>query len=395
MSNSYFRSDIPGPTAKAFSVAFAPGERICIVDFLAFLLSLLVIVAVLWDAFETVILPRTVSRRLRMTGVYFRFTWRAWGRAAAMFRSDGGRERFLAVYGPLSLLGLAALWALGLVAGFAGLHWSAGSDLRPLTGEPHFVDDLYMSGTTFFTLGLGDLQPVGRLARVVTVAEAGTGFGFLALVIAYFPVLYQSFARREVRLTLLDAWAGSPPAAAEVLRRVAAQGQLTALDPFLKDWEYWCSEVLESHISYPAVAFFRSQHQHQSWVSALATVLDVSALITVGIEGVPAWQAHVTFAIARHAAVDLTQVLHASPDASPDRLPAEELEQVRRQLEEVGLRPDRSPDADRRLSQLRHSYEPYITGLARTLLMPAPSWWHRTAKNNWQTSPKKAGGAHL
>src|SRR4029077_2769088 len=192
-----------------------------------------------------------------------------------------------------------------------------------------FIDDLYMSGTTFFTLGLGDLRPVGRVARFLAVAEAGTGFAFLALVIAYFSFLYQSFARREAQLTLLDAWAGSPPAAAEVLRRLAARGEMNALDAFLKDWEYWASELLESHISYPAVAFFRSQHQRQSWVSALAAILDLSALVEVGVEGVPTWQAHVTFAIARHAAVDLSQVLHADPDPTADRLSEGDLEELR------------------------------------------------------------------
>src|SRR5579864_1993143 len=199
-----------------------------------------------------------------------------------------------------------------------------------------------MSGTTFFTLGLGDLQPVGRVARFLTVAEAGTGFAFLAIVIAYFPVLYQSFSRREAQLTLLDAWAGSPPAAAEVLRRLAAHDEVAALQAFLKDWEYWCSELLESHISYPAVAFFQSQHQRQSWVSALAAILDLSALVEVGLEGVPTWQAHVTFAMARHAAVDLTQVLHAVPDSAVDRLSVSDLESLRRQIESVGLKPERS-----------------------------------------------------
>jgi hypothetical protein len=208
--------------------------------------------------------------------------------------------------------------------------------------------------------------------------------------------LYQSFARREVQLTLLDAWAGSPPAATEVLRRLATAGELSALDAFLKDWEYWCSEVLESHISYPQIAYFRSQHQRQSWVSALSTILDLSALVAVGIDRVPRWQARVTFAIARHAAVDLTQVLNAIPDKEIDRLPAGDLEQVRRLLEDVGLRPDRSPEIDAQLTQLRLSYEPYVAGLARRLMMPASGWWHRTpAKDNWQTSPRRDGGPHF
>jgi len=204
------------------------------------------------------------------------------------------------------------------------------------------------------------------------------------------------FSRREARLTLLDAWAGSPPAAVEVLKRLAARRELDALPSFLKDWEYWCSELLESHISYPAVAFFRSQHQRQSWVSALTTILDLSALVEVGIEGVPGWQAHVTFAMARHAAVDLTQVLHAVPDPAADRLPDGDLEELRRQIELVGLRLERSPEADRRLRDLRRSYEPFVNGLARTLLMPTPPWWHRApVRDNWQVSPKGIAEAHL
>ena len=241
-----------------------------------------------------------------------RSIWFPWRLVAARLRRARS-ERFLAVFGPIALLGLIALWANCLIVGFAGLHWAAGSRLEPIGATPRFSDDFYMSGTTFTTLGLGDLHPVGRVARLLTVVEAATGFAFFAIVIAYLPALYQSFSRREARLTVLDAWAGSPPAAAEVLRRLAARSELPMLGPFLKDWEFWCSEVLESHISYPTVAFFRSQHQKQSWVSALACLLDLSALIEVGIDGIPSWQAHVTFAIARHTAVDLAQVFRGEP----------------------------------------------------------------------------------
>jgi ion channel len=358
--------------------------------------GLAAIAIVLWDAFETVVLPRTVTRRLRLARVYFKWTWRGWSHLARPVVADGRRERLLAVYGPLSLVGLLAVWAILLVAGFGALHWSIGSRLQTADGaRARLADDLYMSGTTFFTLGLGDVHPVGSLARMLTVIEGGLGFGFLALVIAYFPVLYQSFSRREVRLTLLDAWAGSPPAAAEILRRLAEAGDLRSLDGFLKDWEYWCSEVLESHISYPVIAFFRSQHQRQSWVSALATILDVSALVTAAVDGAPSWQAHLTFAIARHAAVDLTQVLHAQPDGGGDRLPDEELARMLRQLESAGLRLRRSSDVAARLRELRRLYEPYLTGIASALLVPMPPWWReKPGTDNWQTSPRREA-AHL
>jgi hypothetical protein len=361
------------------------------------LVGLGLIAVVLWDAFETVVLPRTVTRRLRLARFYVRGTWLPWMRIARTIRSEGRRERFLAVYGPVSLLGLLAVWALGLVAGFAVIHWSVGSQLVTDSGAvTTFVDDLYMSGSTFFTLGLGDVHPASGVARVLTVLEGGLGFAFLAIVISYLPVFYQAFSRREVRLTLLDAWAGTPPAAAEALRRLAAAGELKALDAFLKDWEYWCSDVLESHISYPVVAYFRSQHQRQSWISALTTVLDLSAIALVGIEGLPVWQAQVTFAIARHAAVDLAQVYHAEPDYSANRLSRDDFARLWQLLEDAGLRPSRAPEAEARLAELRSSYEPFIVGLGRYLMMPIPSWWRQgVRRDNWESSPKRRGDQHL
>jgi voltage-gated potassium channel Kch len=366
------------------------------VHLLIFVCGLAAIATALWDAFETVVLPRTVTRSLRLARVYFRTTWRVWTRLARTLRGDGRRERILAVYGPLSLVGLLCVWAVTLVAGFSALHWGIGSRLLTLNGRPAaFGDDLYMSATTFFTLGLGDVHPVGGVARLLTAIESGLGFGFLAIVIAYFPVLYQSFSRREVRLTLLDAWAGSPPAAAEILRRLAEADELPRLDGFLAEWEYWCSEILESHISYPIVAFFRSQHQRQSWVSALTTILDVSALVIAGVDGVPPWRARVTFAIARHAAVDLSQVFGVKAGTDADRLPDEQLERMRQHLEAAGVRPNRSPAASAALRELRRSYEPYVAGLATALMMPLPGWWReRPHRDNWQTSPRR-DEAHL
>lgn len=350
---------------------------------------------VLWDAFETIILPRSIVRRFRLARAWVRTLWLPWRLIAARVR-PATRERFLAIFGPLALLGLIALWAICLIVGFAGLHWAAGSHLEPIGANPRFGNDLYMSGTTFTTLGLGDLHPVGGFARVLTVAEAATGFAFLAVVIAYLPVLYQSFSRREAQLTTLDAWAGSPPAAAEVLRRLAQRSELSMLGGFLKDWEFWCSDVLESHISYPTVGFFRSQHQKQSWVSALACLLDLSALIEVGIEGIPNWQAHVTFAIARHTAVDLAQVFRVPIAADDYRLSDAEFDRMRDQLAAVGVRLVDTPDSRERLRAIRRSYEPYLFGLSRMLMMPLPPWWNeQTPTDNWQTSPRGLAEAHF
>ncbi len=151
------------------------------------------------------------------------------------------------------------------------------STLAAADGQHGFFTDLYMSGTTFFTLGLGDVVPRSDLARFLTVVEAGIGFAFLAVVIGYLPILYQAFSRREVEVSLLDARAGSPSSAVELLRRHAGVEGADDLCQLLRGWEHWSAELLESHLSYPSLGYFRSQHEHQSWVAALTTILDACA----------------------------------------------------------------------------------------------------------------------
>src|SRR3989475_3146426 len=162
------------------------------------------VVVIVWDAFEALVLPRRVTRRLRPTRMFYRVTWQVWSAVARRMRPGGRRETYLSFFGPLSLLVLLAAWAASLVAGFALLQTGLGASLN-VPGGGSFADHLYLSGETFFTLGLGDITPVSRAGRVLVVIEAGIGFAFLALVIGYLPVLYQSFSRREVNITLLDA----------------------------------------------------------------------------------------------------------------------------------------------------------------------------------------------
>src|ERR1051326_643033 len=216
--------------------------------------AILLILVVLWDAFETVILPRRVTRRLRLTVLVYRFTWGPSLMLARKMRRSGTRETFLSFYGPLVLILLLGVWVASLIMGFALLHWAFGSQLVDPDGPAGFGTDVYMSGTTFFTLGLGDVTPHTATERVITVIEAGMGFGILALVISYLPILYQAFSRREVNISLLDARAGSPPSAVELLRRYGQSENLNGLETLLQSWETWAAELMESHLSYPSLA---------------------------------------------------------------------------------------------------------------------------------------------
>jgi hypothetical protein len=348
-----------------------------------------VIFAVLLDAFETVVLPRRVHRYFRITSWFYRHTWKPWRRITSHIQSPSRRENFLGYFGPLSLIFLLMLWAAGLIFGFALLQYGAGEHVQ-LSNEPiNFGRLMYHSGETFFTLGYGDIVPTSSLSRALAVIEAGMGFGFLGTVIGYLPTIYSSFSRREVQISLLDVYAGSPPTAAELLGRLGNSTQQRLLDRVFRDWERSASEVLESHISYPPLVFFRSQHINQSWLGALTAILDTTALVIAGVDELSTEQAKLTFAMARHVVVDLAQVVRAQYDSTfPDRLPTQRLSELRKSLSQRGVQLKQGEGFEEELAALRAMYEPYAQALARNLMIALPPWIHEEpGKDNWQTGP--------
>ena len=357
-------------------------------NILAIIVSVLFIYTILQDGFETVVLPRRVTRRFRLSRLFYMTTWVLWSSVARKMRSGNRRDLYLSYFGPLSLLLLLVFWAAVLVLAFALLQWGLTSALQAPEKHATFGTYLYMSGTTFVTLGFGDVIPLFWLGRLLAVAEAGIGFLFLALIIGYVPIIYQAFSRREVEISLLDARAGSPPSAAELLRRHYRNQQVEELVRYLSEWERWCAELLESHLSYPVLTYYRSQHERQSWLAALTTILDTSSLFIVGFEGITAPTVRFTFAIARHAAVDLAQV-YGIPPLNPkrNRLSPADFEQMRAALSEVGLQLRLGADAEQRLREIRRMYEPFINALADHLLLNLPPWIiaSRTV-DDWQTS---------
>lgn len=346
-----------------------------------------IILLTLIEAFETIILPRRVTRRFRLTRGFYQYTWKPFSACARGIESVKRREGLLALYGPISLILLIALWAAGMVCGFALLQWSAGSTIEGSGLPRSFLTDLYFSGSTFCTLGLGDVTPRAVLSRTLTIIEAGMGFGFLAMVISYLPVLYGGFSQREVNVALLDGRAGTPPTAAELIIR-NSDPENGALRDILHEWEHSAAELLESHISYPVLGYFRSQHDNQSWIAALTAVLDATALCQVGVVGAPTRQAQLTFAMARHAVVDLAQVFNTPPhEFEKPRLTREALDELRSQLAGASIQLQLTPEAEQRLTKFRSMYEPYVAALAEHLLVELPPWFRPSAaRDNWKTS---------
>lgn len=355
----------------------------------ATILGFVLIFIILQDAFETIVLPRRVQRHFRLTSLFYRNTWVPWRHLARGIRKPSRHENFLGYFGPLSLILLLAFWAVGLIFGFACVQYGIGEHLQ-LAGEGlTFGKLIYHSGETFFTLGYGDIVPSNSAARALAVIEAGMGFAFLGVVIGYLPVVYSSFSNREIEISLLDARAGSPPSAAEFLGRLGCCPDQSVLDGIFRDWERWCADLLASHISYPVLVFFRSQHSNQSWLGALTAMLDVTALIIAGVEGLHDEQAKLTFAMARHAAVDLTQLISAQYDPHfPNRLTSDDFAKLRKELSRRGVTLGSVGNEEEKLTELRLLYEPYLHAVAERLEFRVPAWLpvpHK--KDNWQGAP--------
>jgi hypothetical protein len=348
------------------------------------LAGILLVLFALQDSFESLVLPRRVTRQWRVSRVFYRTAWRLWRLAARFISGPRLRESYLSVFGPLSLLGLFTCWAAMLMLGFALINWGQRT-LGP-NADAGFLDYLYMSGETFFTLGYGDVTPVTYAGKMLSVLESGTGFGFMAIGIGYLPVLYQAFSRREQTIALLDARAGSPPTAGELLRRAGAPAECGEVERFLPEWEIWAADLLESCLSFPVLSFYRSQHGNQSWLAALACVLDTCSVLLATGSPQSQRRAQLAFAMARHACVDMCLVFWLPPVNPPrERLTDEELANLLRTA--VG---QSNVEDERRLHirRLQNLYEPFLQALSDYCLMQLPRFYpNREKPDNWQTTP--------
>ena len=356
--------------------------------------SVVVLLVIVHDAFEVMLLPRRVKSRLRVVRVFFRFTWLLWSRLAHQISSPDRRHNCLSLYGPLSMVWLLVVWAAGLVGGFGTLYWALDAGQLARRSWP---DQIYFSGVTFFTLGYGDVLPQRLVEKMLAVLEAGTGLGFIAIVIGYLPVLYQLFARREAKVIMLDATAGSPPSAVTLLIRHAEGQSLQELDDLLHEWQQWCAELMESQLSYPMLAFYRSQHDNQSWLAALTTIVDSCALLMVGFKGVRTFRARLAFSTARQAVIEMGRVFQVGALAlAEDRLPSGNYERLRRGLAAAGLEFADQDSAEQTLAAFRNTYEPFVNGLARYLVLSLPDWLPSgSLLDNWQNNPRGKSAKQL
>ena len=337
------------------------------------ILSFGLILLMLAEFFVIFLLPRRVKREPRIARQFIRALWRPW-RAGAARMPRTAADTVLGIFGPLGLLVILAVLSSGIVLGFAGLHWANHSNLDG-PGSIGFGDDLYFSTGSFLSAST-PMSASNAFADVLEIAEAACGFAVLFIAIGYLPALFQAFSRRETAISQLDPRAGSPPTAGALLVRSSERGGWRELDTYLHEWETWTAELMETHLSYPIIGYFRSQHINQNWLAALTAVVDTCVFtLAYAPEEESSDGAQFTYAIGRHALADLAYTFRARVSAdTPDRLPPEDLAQLRSQLEGSGLRLAENSGAEERLRELRKSYEKYVIAISRQLALPLPSW---------------------
>jgi len=347
-----------------------------------------IVALMLLEIFLSFLLPRRVKRDPRMVRWVFAYGWRPWRGLARRLPAQAG-DTMLGLYGPLGLLLNLALWVLAMMLGYACLQWAGGSHLGVPRGTVDFGNDLYFSAATMTTDGPSSLAAQSTFARAVQVIDAGSGLAVLAIVIGYLPALYQAFSRREATVSQLDARAGSPPSAGRLVLRTTRSGGWPALSEYLSGWETWVAELMETHLAYPVLGYFRSQHLNQNWLAAMCTVLDACAFTIAGAPADTVDPARFTFAIARHAVVDLSYSYHVEPTPPAlDRLPDADLQELLRQLQEGDVRPavDTATVAER-LARMRGLYEPYVNALAQRLELALPPWLApESPTDNWRNT---------
>jgi hypothetical protein len=331
--------------------------------------GIVVLVWALLDVFRTLVMPRAARGRFRLSRALFRTLWRPWRWVGVRRRTAQARERVLATAAPFFFFALLVGWVSLALLGYSLILWSPAFVHGIGSGDGSFGDALYASGTSLFTLGSGLAT---GWTRAVLVAAGATGLGLFAVVIAYLPVLYQAFNRREVGVLLLDARAGSPPSGPELLHRMGSAGVASSLPELFRDWERWVADVLETHMSYPLLALFRSPHDDTSWITSLGSVLDAATLIITSVDDEPDEHAKLLYGTGVHAVEDLFYYFRLTERETV--ITRDEFEDVLQDMKDDGFSIRPVDEAFARFTEKRATYAPRLDAIAVVLAAPPGLW---------------------
>ena len=260
-------------------------------------------------SFEAVVMPRATGRRYRISFYYWRTMWHLWPRAAWRVYSDADkREDFLAVFAPFMMVSLIGFWIGLMIFGFALVLWGVRGGVAAVA---RFVrNDAVLRGHVAADDRLRRRRGAQReLPRLISILAALAGLSFLSIMTAFLFAVFGSFQQRETFVVTVAARAGTPPSGVNLLAIAGYSRTHDDLAPLMIDAQRWAAAVMESHLAYPVLAFFRSSHDDQSWVGTLGTLLDAATLMMTTIQDERDGQARIFYNVGRHATRDLSALL--------------------------------------------------------------------------------------
>jgi len=335
--------------------------------------GLLLVGLALWDVFQTIVVPRPTPGWLRIGRYVVRWTWRPYRSIVVRFKTGLARDAMLGLYAPGAAIMLLVVWLVVIVVGYGLILFALRADLQPV---PQTIGDaVYFAASSILTIGFGDIVATSGVARTVVVIGAATGLGIVALVITFLFSLFGSYQRREVLVVTLAARAKAPPSAMMLLITYARLGLVDELPSLFREWEVWTAEVLDTHVSYPLLGYFRSSHDNVSWVSSLGAVLDAAALVMTTIKGVPTGHAKITHRVGTHLVEDIANIQGLKGEGSA--VERAEFDVVYAKLGKVGYELEPEDDAWRAFERERASYAGRLLALADYWATPAPVWVSR------------------
>jgi hypothetical protein len=336
---------------------------------LAFAAGIFLLALTFWDLFETIVVPRPTPGWFRIGRYLVRGSWRGL-RAIRDGRPGRSYDRILGLFAPAATVALLGAWLAALIVGYGLIMFALRDQIRPV--PPDLGSAVYFAATSLLTIGFGDIVAVEAPARIIIITAAIGGLGAVALVVTFLFSLYGSYQRREIQVVALQAAAGAPPSAVALLETYAQLDLVRRLPELFLDWERWAVEVLDSHVAYPLLGFFRSSHDNLSWISALGTVLDASSLVLTTILGVPRGEAKLFKRVGAHLVEDIFNLGFRAGE--PTQLDRSDFDAACDRLEDAGYTLQPRDVAWPLFEAARATYAPRLEAMARYWATPATSW---------------------
>ena len=338
-------------------------------EIIAFGLGLFLLALTFWDLFQTIVVPRPTPGWFRIGRYLIRGSWHVL-RGVRDGRPGRSYDRVLGLFAPAATVALLVAWLVTLIVGYGLILYALRDEIQPV--PTNLGTTVYFAATSVLTLGFGDIVAVGGPARVVIAIAAISGLGTVALVVTFLFSLYASYQRREVRVVTLQSAAGAPPSAVALLESYARLDLLERLPQLFRDWEGWAAEVLDSHVAYPLLGFFRSSHDNLSWISALGTVLDASSLVLTTVTDVPRGEAKLFKRMGTHLVEDIFNLGFRA--GQPIGLEREAFDAACDRLAEAGYTLVPRDKAWAHFEAARETYSTRLEAMASYWAAPAAQW---------------------